>query len=66
MRAAARHAPSRVDEARPGDAPNDDDEAQRMTARNRAASGLPQRGGEGCGRAEARRWMKRVDAIGYR
>jgi hypothetical protein len=65
MRAAARHAPSRVDEARPGDAPNDDDEAQRMTARNRAASGLP-RGGEGCGRAEARRWMKRVDAIGYR
>ncbi|AFJ88505.1 hypothetical protein MYA_4147 [Burkholderia sp. KJ006] len=37
-----------------------------MTTRSRAASGLPQRGGEGCGRAEARRWMKRVDAIGYR
>ncbi|MCW3706498.1 hypothetical protein [Burkholderia cenocepacia] len=39
MRVAARDAPSRVDEARPYYPPNEDDETEKVAARNGAALG---------------------------
>ncbi|OXI20374.1 hypothetical protein CFB52_022830 [Burkholderia sp. AU18528] len=61
MRVAARDAPSRVDEARPYYPPNEDDETEGRQRAMALPGSLP-RGGEGRGRAEARRGTKRFDA----
>ncbi|TXG08037.1 hypothetical protein FU139_23990 [Burkholderia territorii] len=64
MRVAARDAPSRVDEARPDDPPNEDDEAD---ARQHGTV-LPgvRRREAARGAGGARRWMKRFDVTGCR
>ncbi|HEF5869615.1 TPA: hypothetical protein SAY52_000165 [Burkholderia cenocepacia] len=62
MVVAARGAPSRIDEARPYYLPNKDDETEGGRAQWRCP-GFAAARRRGAGRAEARRGMKRFDAV---